>query len=75
MLLKCVRATALTLLFTLTACDGFDTGLNPRTDVRNEQGPLTMSPPEECCAGLHLNRFVSPAIYSEPGHVAHISGV
>ena len=44
MLLKCMRATALALLFTLTACGGFDTGLNPLPDVRKEQGPLTAPP-------------------------------
>ena len=37
MLLTCLRATALAVLFTLTACGGFDTGLNPRPDVRRSK--------------------------------------
>lgn len=45
MLLMGVCATALGVLFTLTACNGIDAGLNPRPDVRKEQGPLTVPPP------------------------------
>ncbi len=45
MLLNCARATALALLFTLTGCGGFDTGLSPRPDGRKEQATLTVPPP------------------------------
>lgn len=40
-----LRPAAFALLFTLTACNGFDTGFNPRPDVRKEQGPLIVPPP------------------------------
>lgn len=40
-----IRAVTLASLLALSACNGFDTGLNPRPDVRKEQGPLTVPPP------------------------------
>jgi hypothetical protein len=39
-----MRAVALVLLLAVSACNGIDTGLNPRPDVRKEQGPLTVPP-------------------------------
>ena len=46
MFLKCSTLfAALALLLALAGCGGFDTGLNPRPDVRKEQGPLTVPPP------------------------------
>ena len=45
MLQTMTRATALFLLLAVTACNGIDTGLNPRPDVRKEQGSLTVPPP------------------------------
>lgn len=40
-----IRAATLVSLLALAACNGFDTGLNPRPDMRKEQGPLTVPPP------------------------------
>ncbi len=39
-----IRATALAFLLATSACNGFDTGLNPRPDVSKEQGPLVTPP-------------------------------
>ena len=39
------RGASLAILLAVTACNGFDTGFNPRPDMRKEQGPLTVPPP------------------------------
>jgi hypothetical protein len=36
----------LALALGLSACSGIDFGDNPRRDVRKEQGPLTVPPPD-----------------------------
>lgn len=39
-----IRPIVLVLVLAISACNGFDTGLNPRPDVSKESSPLVPPP-------------------------------
>ena len=41
-----IRLVTFAVLLGLCGCNGIDTGFNPGPDVRKEQGPLTVPPPD-----------------------------